>query len=282
MSHVLCGICFTEKIGRECIQFRKCWHSYCGECVAGYFKSQIEDGNVKQLNCPDTSCRTEALPTEVKKLVDEALYSKYERMLYEITLSEMSDVVFCPRTHCQLPVVVEPDQTMGRCEGCLFTFCIMCQKSWHGIQPCELVGPSAIISEYLEASSTQRDLMKKRFGAARLQKLLDEHQTTNYLKSNTARCPQCFATISKIDGCNKMTCQMCQTKFCWLCSKKISQSDPYSHFQSGECGGRLFDGIVHADGPENDEEGQWERWEQVWGFELEGPGMNQVAGNVWQ
>ena len=59
MSHVLCGICFTEKIGKECIQFRKCQHSYCDDCVAGYFKSQIEDGNVKQLNCPDTSCRAE-------------------------------------------------------------------------------------------------------------------------------------------------------------------------------------------------------------------------------
>ena len=56
---------------------------------------------------PSGSLDLQALPTEVKKLVDDELYTKYERMLYEITLSEMADVVFCPRTHCQLPVVVE-------------------------------------------------------------------------------------------------------------------------------------------------------------------------------
>ena len=80
-----------------------------------------------------------------------------------------------------------------------------------------------------------------------------------------------------------MVSNRCKTKFCWLCHSKISQSDPYSHFQSGECGGRQFEGIAnirHQEPGEPDED-QWEQWEQVWGFELEGPGMNQVAGNVW-
>ena len=60
-----CNVCFSEKQGCDCINFMGCDHVYCKECMKEYFKVQISDGNVKCLNCPETKCDSQALPSQV-------------------------------------------------------------------------------------------------------------------------------------------------------------------------------------------------------------------------
>lgn len=64
----------------------------------------------------------------------------------------------------------------------------------------------------------------------------------NFVQDNAKSCPKCRSLISKIDGCNKMTCRHCQSYFCWLCNEQING---YEHFNSvdSQCYGRLFEGI---------------------------------------
>ena len=40
-------------------------------------------------------------------------------------------------------------------------------------------------------------------------------------------CPGCKTAIEKISGCDKMTCKMCSTVFCYLCLSKLNTKEPH-------------------------------------------------------
>ncbi len=67
-SYFLCDVCFAEKLGKDCIEFNKCHHVYCTECMKQYFETRIADGDVKKLICPADKCETHALPSQVNIL----------------------------------------------------------------------------------------------------------------------------------------------------------------------------------------------------------------------
>lgn len=59
-------------------------------------------------------------------------------------------------------------------------------------------------------------------------------QTAMFMKNCTKACPHCQSKVSKIEGCNKMTCPTCGKYFCWSCQEKITG---YNHFaENPECG----------------------------------------------
>lgn len=41
--------------------------------------------------------------------------------------------------------------------------------------------------------------------------------------ANTKQCPECRKPIEKNQGCNHMTCKICNYEFCWLCLGKWSE-----------------------------------------------------------
>ena len=251
-----CGVCFCEKFGSDCISFPKCEHVFCSECIAAYFKVQIESGSVKALTCPDTKCDSPALPSQVKNLVSSDLFTKYDRYLLQSSLDEMSDIVYCPRPFCQSPVILEKETTMGVCLVCRFAFCSLCKLTFHGVSPC-VFRPEEVKklkTDYENATAAEKVFLERRYGKNRIRQMIDELISEEWLEDNSKVCPQCRAHIQKTDGCNKMTCTKCRTNFCWLCGKILSCHDPYAHFNmySSSCFNRLFEGVDLDD--EGDEE----------------------------
>jgi len=64
---------------------------------------------------------------------------------------------------------------------------------------------------------------------------MSEVASLMYLTNSSKKCPNkvCKARIQKTEGCNKMQCSSCNTKFCWVCLKII---DSYAHFdESPQC-----------------------------------------------
>ena len=102
-----CDICFTDKVGGQCVQFLGCHHVYCRDCMSGYLQVRIGEGAVSNLNCPTEGCGTQILPNQVASLVSVDLYEKYERILLETQLESMADVVLCPRLACQCPTIMD-------------------------------------------------------------------------------------------------------------------------------------------------------------------------------
>lgn len=164
-----CGICFSDKLGSSCLCFKGCQHVYCKVCMTEYFQIQIRDGNVQCLNCPEPKCTSLATPSQVrrinfvphlkfsirtrfnqpflsllnfivqvKQLVDDELFARYDRLLLQSSLDLMADVVYCPRHSCGTAVMVEPDTTMGICSACQYAFCTLCKLGYHGVSHCKI------------------------------------------------------------------------------------------------------------------------------------------------
>ncbi|XP_063059264.1 E3 ubiquitin-protein ligase RNF14 [Engraulis encrasicolus] len=253
-----CGICFTEKLGGDCLYFKICNHVYCNECMAEYFTIQIRDGNVQCLSCPEPKCTSVATPEQVKKLVGEAEFARYDRLLLQSSLDGMPDVVYCPRSVCRAAVMLEPETKLAICPACQFAFCHLCNRGYHGVSACKAKFEEllAMREEYINASPAEKAFMEQRYGKHVLQRVVEESYSSQWLKENCKNCPLCGTNIQKIDGCNKMTCSSCKQYFCWLCLGSLSKADPYSHFnnQASPCFNQLFQGVDVEDDFWDDED----------------------------
>ncbi|XP_058484006.1 E3 ubiquitin-protein ligase RNF14 [Solea solea] len=242
-----CGICFAEKMGANCLCFKECQHVYCQACMTEYFQIQIRDGNVQCLNCPEPKCTSVATPLQVKQLVDDELFARYDRLLLQSTLDLMADVVYCPRTSCGTAVMVEPDTTMGICTACQYAFCTLCKLGYHGLSHCKINADELrnLRDEYLSATTQGQKFMEQRFGKRVIQKAVEESFSRDWLDENCKGCPRCGTNIQKEDGCNKMTCTSCKQYFCWLCLGHLSRVNPYGHFNNPglPCYNQLFHGV---------------------------------------
>ncbi|TRY69633.1 hypothetical protein DNTS_032749 [Danionella cerebrum] len=192
-----CGICFSEKLGSDCLVFKECQHVYCKTCVKEYFEIQIKDGKVQCLHCPEPECTSMATPTQVKLLVGEEEFARYDRLLLQSSLDLMADVVYCPRSSCCMAVMVEPDSTMGICPSCRYAFCTLCRRSYHGVSHCKISADElhSLRDEYLSAGDEARKFLEKRFGKRVIQRAVEESFSTDWLKSNCKQCPCCGTNI---------------------------------------------------------------------------------------
>ncbi|XP_061472992.1 E3 ubiquitin-protein ligase RNF14 [Rhineura floridana] len=247
----MCNICFSEKLGSECMYFMSCRHVYCKACLKDYFEIQIKDGQVHSLNCPEPKCPSVATPGQVKELVEEQLFARYDRLLLQSSLDLMADVVYCPRPCCQTPVMQEPCCTMGICSRCRYAFCTLCKMTYHGVSPCKVTAEKLtdLRNEYLEADEATKKFLEQRYGKRVIQKALEEMESKEWLEKNSKPCPYCATLIEKLDGCNKMTCTACKQYFCWLCMGSLSRANPYGHFHdpASPCFNQLFLGMENDD-----------------------------------
>lgn len=246
-----CDICFNEKYGKNCIKFKDCGHVYCDSCLTSYFDIHIKDGNMKALTCPEPGCDSQAFPAQIKNLVSSQDFERYEALLLQTTLDMMNDVIYCPRTFCQSPVVIEEGDVMGLCSVCHFSFCTYCKLAYHGVEPCKLKKAKLkeVCQQYQDGDSVTKRRLEEKYGAKVLRETLENIESERWLASNSKACPGCGAAIEKQSGCNKMTCYKCKCYFCWLCMHSLSLANPYSHYNTfnSKCYNKLFDGVVDGE-----------------------------------
>ncbi|XP_032427780.1 E3 ubiquitin-protein ligase RNF14-like [Xiphophorus hellerii] len=84
-----CGVCFSSRLGSECVQLYECGHIFCLACLDEFWKAQITEGNVRGVTCPQVDCSATPTPAQVKSLVGEELFHRYDRLLLQSTLDVM-------------------------------------------------------------------------------------------------------------------------------------------------------------------------------------------------
>ncbi|KAJ8419126.1 hypothetical protein AAFF_G00006250 [Aldrovandia affinis] len=252
-----CGICFSQKLGSNCLSFRECEHVYCAACMREYYKVQISEGAIRGLKCPHSECSSEATPMQVKQLVGDELFGRYDRLLLQSSLDSMADVVYCPRRTCATAVMLEPDNTVAICSACRYAFCTLCRQGYHGLAQCKKKGaresdthtdmPTSVDmthapvpekdeglrglwEDYDTGSEERRKFLEKRYGKQTLQDKVEDCLSQSWFAENTKECPRCSAIIQKIGGCNRMVCFKCHQYFCWACLIILPQNNASNHF----------------------------------------------------
>ncbi|KAK6044006.1 hypothetical protein COOONC_18488 [Cooperia oncophora] len=68
-----CEVCFENKTGRYCVRFLPCGHSFCKECVTGYFKEKLTAQQVSPLTCLAEDCESSASQNVIIELVGQVM-----------------------------------------------------------------------------------------------------------------------------------------------------------------------------------------------------------------
>ncbi|CAK6972794.1 E3 ubiquitin-protein ligase RNF14-like [Scomber scombrus] len=244
-----CGVCFMGCPGSQCVQLMECGHVYCKACLANFCEVQIKEGNIQGVTCPQADCTATPAPAEIKSLVGEELFSRYDRLLLQLTLDSMPDVVYCPRRTCGSAVILEKGSNVAICSLCNFVFCVTCKKTYIGTGVCckkkkqtvkdslqahvdlpqSKEGLMALWDDYVSGSKQRQHLLESRYGGNTLNVTVEGCLTENWLVLNSKNCPYCFCRIQKDRGCNRMICSQCNRLFCWGCLAKVKPCS--NHFR---------------------------------------------------
>ncbi|KAL3133812.1 hypothetical protein ABBQ32_008286 [Trebouxia sp. C0010 RCD-2024] len=245
-----CGICFEQTPGRQCVQASlQCQHVYCQDCMRQHCTLHVKEGSLEFLRCPVPDCKEPLDRQMMKGLLSAEQNNRLEAVELERTLNHMADAVYCPR--CST-ISIEDEDNCAQCSKCYFTFCSLCDASWHPGTQC--LTPEAKL-----------ELMRRRMegtktGDAEFRKREAELQNLAHIQKTCKQCPACGMAIERSEGCNKMTCSACGAYFCYKCNQQI---EGYKHYWNGGC--VLFD----LD--------EIQRWEQQMGQQMMGlPQQDQL------
>ncbi|KAI9140267.1 hypothetical protein BKA69DRAFT_1029718 [Paraphysoderma sedebokerense] len=258
----ICGICLSERKGSSCFQFCSCSHVFCTQCLTDFFEMLIKEGLVRSVKCPHPSCTSENArlsSRELETLLPEAVMERYNFLYTQQSYELDPQITWCVLPHCRGPAKKSADCSKGAyeklatCLKCGYNFCHWCSKTWHGTQTfCEVKNGDKVVTDYLNGDDNIKRRIEVQYGksivAKMVQKYREEEATKAFLKSTATPCPSCSTYITKTEGCNHMTCQSCQTHFCYRCGSYLPSSNPYSHYNFGgsSCYGQLFDSL-HTD-----------------------------------
>jgi hypothetical protein len=134
----------------------------------------------------------------------------------------------CPNPDCKEIIQVHPEDPIlhTQCLKCNYNWCRGCKKSpYHEGMSC------------LEYEAKEQSTENGKYISEMIK------------KGNMKYCPTCRSPTEKIRNtngnfvaCNKILCENCNTKWCWLCGEGGIDYDHYSETSSNRCASKLWEG----------------------------------------
>lgn len=247
-----CDICQSKKKGSLCTKLQNCGDIFCTECLTGYFVACIDQGYINQVICPQPGCKSPNLnKSQIVSLVGKSKFDRWENLKKKQEIqTDPNTAIICPRNFCQALIKRNPDDNLTICDKCDFAFCAICKRSWHGyFDACRIPEPTIeIIEQYIDGDDLTRAKIEASWGKNNMNRKVREYECDldfkEYMEQqNNRECPKCSAPIERAMGCNKITCVVCSTFFCFLCGQKLDKQNPYDHYGSSfsPCYRKLFE-----------------------------------------
>ncbi|XP_040579464.1 potential E3 ubiquitin-protein ligase ariadne-2 [Lepeophtheirus salmonis] len=186
----ICEVC-TDKSSGIFSRLPHCNHSFCDNCWALHFETQIILGLSTGLSCMD--CDNLATEDFILSHLKCSPREKFKKHSFQDYVRSHPLLRFCPGLNCKYLIKAKvPLAKRIICTHCKTSFCFMCGLDYHAPTDCETI---------------------KRW----LTKCADDSETANYISAHTKDCPKCNICIEKNGGCNHMQCVNCKHDFCWMC-----------------------------------------------------------------
>ncbi|EIN08821.1 hypothetical protein PUNSTDRAFT_68068, partial [Punctularia strigosozonata HHB-11173 SS5] len=202
---VECPACLNEVTSPVTLQ---CSHSWCKSCLASYISSATTDHKLFPLTCIGNEGQCECIiPLDTAQEVlstsqfEDIVQASYIAHIH----SHSDDFQFCPTPECpHVYRTAPPNSEPVQCPCCLTHICPSCNVEEHDGVRCE------------ERRENQ-------------EKLFEMWASAHDVK----KCPGCKTPIERVSGCHHMTCTVCRTHICWVCSKSFPGGKGiYDHMHS--------------------------------------------------
>jgi len=184
-----CPIC-CEKGVEETFQISGCGHRFCTPCLNRWYTQKVDEGCV-EITCPYSTdnglCGTAVLRERLNEVIHSGCYQRRERLLK--LKNEMARE--CP--YCEYIQIGNPSSPTMNCKKCQKEYCFVHSNAHVGMT----------CKQY--EKQHRREFKKNKRVAGKGAKI----------------CPGCNAFVSKIEGCNHMTCR-CGMEFCNICGEDIT------------------------------------------------------------
>ena len=180
-STMECSVCVENKKPREMATrvTPTCEHkpTVCKECLQGWLASSIATALV----CPD--CSEPLGWADAKRHLSKRAFARYDDLLLRTALSQIPDFQYCLSPKCTSGQIRDDKSPRFDCVACGNMYCVHHQVPWHTGRTCE-----------------QYDHQHRKHRRAEVASGNEIHRTTR-------ACPGCSRRVSKISGCNHMTCK---------------------------------------------------------------------------
>ncbi|CAI2382803.1 unnamed protein product [Moneuplotes crassus] len=194
-----CKICLMGIESEKAYCISQCGHSFHQDCILMHLTTSIDQSKIP-IKCPIEDCELDLGMDTFKDLLDESYLKRFELFSLKLCIQKEGNFLNCPNKDCEYVFCLEKEDHRGyfQCPMCFEEYCIGCDTKWHPEFSCEK-NQEINGNEPLEAND---------------QKAIDYA-----LKENMKRCPACKFWVSKIEGCNAMTCR-CGASFCYHCGEQ--------------------------------------------------------------
>eukprot|EP01099_Mayorella_cantabrigiensis_P008780 TRINITY_DN857_c0_g1_i1.p1 TRINITY_DN857_c0_g1~~TRINITY_DN857_c0_g1_i1.p1 ORF type:complete len:228 (+),score=37.17 TRINITY_DN857_c0_g1_i1:113-796(+) len=127
---VECKICY-DSFPFQDMESLACGHLYCTPCLYSYYKSKIIEANVSNITCPDPTCGQIATGVDIRKIVDDGLFEKFQRFEILASLKAEEHCRWCPKEGCENAIIADlnsPTHPRLDCDKCGTSFCYECRE----------------------------------------------------------------------------------------------------------------------------------------------------------
>lgn len=219
-----CGICLENTTDNILLQ---CQHLYCNTCMREWAKTCVFEGGDLEVTCPHPPCRKPLSETYVYRLLATDrncgdLYDTLIRFKENRRIESDPNSRWCPTRNCSAVIsrhvyLVCFVEKFVTCPDCRNECCFECGLSHGSSDKCHVNDGDAQVLKSL--------LSERGVDAGKQYK----------------KCPKCSKLVSKLDGCNHITCA-CAYEWCWICGGRYSRYHyksynlcgcPGLHFASG-------------------------------------------------
>ena len=234
-----CEIClekFDNKYNNNYFKLKLCGHKFCMDCLKMQISNSLRLTSANNIPIKCIKCNTIISNSDIFEIILPNTH-EYECIMNTLitlfmlknsaqaNLNLQKKYYWCPnkKENCNYiynSQLKEMGETNMTCPNCSCKICLICNDI---LDPYTPHNPNCQSKLYSQLSDKNRKWMLK----------------------NSKDCPMCHNVYEKNQGCNHMTCTICNppTHFCYICGNILNDSNPLSHFNDKEskCNNKLWD-----------------------------------------